>query len=186
MIRVAGYTIALATKCTFEVTLNTISARTKRDRGNDEVPEYISFSLSSENLVGMNDHTMQHTQATLMDAFVRKQAVSVEVMLAANSSLSVPAGDWVPGPVTHKGFKAYGGMALIKQLSLNGATDGFATMSVQLTGIGELTPVESAAIVTSISGDTLYIEGPVEIDKEGLQGDGTISINDNTLDFVYE
>lgn len=138
MIRVAGHTIALATNCTFEASLNTLDARTKADNGANDVPDDITWSISSDSLLGLNPGTEQHTYATLMRLFLQKKPVDVEVFLAAGADSAVPAGDWQPDASLSKGFVPYSGNALIKSISLKGGVGDKATISVQLAGQGEL------------------------------------------------
>lgn len=181
MIRVGGATIALATSCTLDVTLQTLDARTKSDIGACEVGDYIAFSLSSESVVGKNEHVdIQHTQATLMALMVTKQPVYVEVMLAANSSQMVPGIDWQPGIMTRRGFRSYGGHALIKQIALNGAVGDKAKLTVQLSGQGELRPIAEPELISYVENGTLYVNGPAEVDGTNIELDTVI--NDNTLE----
>lgn len=181
MIRIDGRTVALATNCAIDVVLQTIDARTKSDAGAYEVADYISFTMNSESVVGMTDDT-QVTHAVLMEMMHRKQPVDVEVMIAANATLGKPAGrDWTPGPTAEKGFRGYGGRALIKQLTINAATDGNATMTVQLSGIGELEPQSTTEVSARVEGSTLYIEGSAEV-LNGLRVEGDVVINDNKLE----
>lgn len=182
MIRVAGATIALATSCTLDVTLQTLDARTKSDTGPYEVGDYIAFSLSSESVVGKNEHVdIQHTQATLMALMVSMQPVYVEVMLSANSSQMVPGIDWQPGIMTRKGFQSYGGYALIKQIALNGAVGDKAKLTVQLSGQGELRPIAEPELISYVENGTLYVNGPAEVDGTNIELEDIV-INDNTLE----
>lgn len=141
MIRVAGHTIALATNCSFEASLNTLDGKTKADNGANDVPDDITWSISSDSILGLNPGTEQHTYASLMRLFLQKKPVDVEVFLAADADSTVPADDWQPGASLSKGFAPYSGIALIKALSLKGGVGGKATISVQLAGQGELKPI---------------------------------------------
>lgn len=181
MIRVGGHTIALSTSCNIDISLQTVDARTKIDAGAMEVPDFISYTISSESVVGMNNDAIQQTQETLMELMIGKQPVDVEFMLAANAAYGVPAVDWQPGPMARKGFRSYAGKALIKQLSLKGALDGYATMTVQLSGRGALTPLEEPEVKSYVEGSTLYINGAAEVSRDGLILDEA-NINNNTLE----
>lgn len=137
MLRLNGATIALATSCNFSVTMNLISARTKRDSGDYYVPSHSSWSATSNNIVGASASN-QHTQDALMTLMHRKQPVDLEVMLAANPHLGVPEPDWSADSIGGSGFAPYGGKAYIKEVAVNTGVDGYAALSVHLTGIGEL------------------------------------------------
>lgn len=141
MIRVAGHTIALATNCSFDASLNTLDARTKADNGANDVPDDYTWSISSDSILGLNPGTEQHTYATLMRLFLQKKPVDVEVFLASGIDNAVPADDWQPGASLSKGFEPYSGSALIKSISLKGGVGDKATIAVQLAGQGELKPI---------------------------------------------
>lgn len=141
MIRLGGHTIALSTSCALECTLNTLDARTKENYGAPvEVADYISWNISCESLLGLNQGTEQHTYATLMDLFLAKQRVEVEVMLA-----DTLASDWTASmsPLS-AGIRPYAGEALIKSLSLTGDATGKAKIRIQLSGQGALQPLSVA------------------------------------------
>ena len=182
MIRVNGSTIALATSCTVDVTLQTLDARTKSDKGAVEIPDYIAFSLSSESFVGKNENVdIQQTQATLMALMGAKHPVTIEFMLAANSALAVTSADWQPGVMTRKGFQSYGGEALIKQVTLNGGVGDKAKLTVQLSGQGELHLIPEPELASYVEGNTLYVTGPAEIVNNSLDVEGA-TVNDNTIE----
>lgn len=141
MIRVAGHTIALATNCSFEASLNTLDARTKADNGANDVPDDITWSITCDSLLGLNPGTEQHTYATLMRLFLQKNPVDIEVFLASGIDSAVPAGDWQPGASASRGFVPLAGSALIKSISLKGGVGDKATIAVQLAGQGELKPI---------------------------------------------
>ena len=139
MIRIAGSTVALATSCTVDLTLQSINARTKSDKGAFEVGDYVAFTISCESLLGMNANTsIQQTQAALSEMMLAKAPVNVEVMIASGAQSSIPGKDWQPDPAT-AGFTPYEGLALIKQLSISGDVGDKARLTVNLAGIGELT-----------------------------------------------
>ena len=181
MIRVNGATVALATNCVLDVTLQTLDARTKSDDGACEVGEFISFTLTSESVVGKNPGTPQHTQSTLMELLRSMQPVDVEVMLAANAALAVPGTDWAPGMMALKGFQSYGGKALVKQVTTSGDVSGDGKLSVQLGGQGALVPIAEPELTSYVEGNTLYVNGPAEIVNNSLDVEG-VTINDNTIE----
>lgn len=181
MIRVAGHTIALATNCSFEASLNTLDARTKADNGANDVPDDITWSITCDSLLGLNPGTEQHTYASLMRLFLQKKPVDVEVFLAAGADSAVPAGDWVPGPSKIKGFAPYGGEAILKKISITGSVSDKAKISVQLAGQGELRELEYPLTAT-VDGNILILKGPVETTNEGiLCADKGIEIADKNI-----
>lgn len=181
MIRVAGHTISLATNCSFEASLNTLDARTKADNGANDVPDDVTWSISSDSILGLNPGTQQHTYATLMRLFLQKKPVDVEVFLAAGADSAVPAGDWQPGASASRGFVPLAGSALIKSVSLKGGVGDKATISVQLAGQGELTEIEQT-LTSRVEGNTLIIEGPASVERGELLIDGNLTITDNTIE----
>ena len=181
MIRLGGHTIALSTSCALECTLNTLDARTKENYGAPvEVADYISWNISCESLLGLNQGTEQHTYATLMDLFLAKQRVEVEVMLAGDTIGAVPQGDWKPGPSAMKGFTPYGGEALIKSLSLTGEARGSAKIRIQLGGQGELRKIDYP-LTAHVDGNTLVLDGPVEVVNGELRADKGIEVINDTI-----
>lgn len=180
MIRLGGHTIALSTNCAFDCTLNTLDAKTKEDDGANEVPDDITWSISCDSLLGLNPGTEQHTYATLMDIFLAKRRVEVEVMLAANATLGVGSGDWQPGPYTAKGFMPYGGEALIKSVSLSGGVSDSAQIKIQLSGQGKLQKIRYE-LTARVEGTTLVVDGPAEVERGELLVEGNVSVTDNTL-----
>lgn len=169
MLRVGGKTVALATSCALEETLETFDARTKDDEGAVDVPGAITGNLTTDSLLGMNEGPIQHTHATLSAAFREKQPVDVEVFLAANACDAVPAAGWANGPVKDKGFVGYAGRALIKSLRLTGDVEGKAKLSVQLGVQGELAPVTpSGLIAPDVNSQTLRLSGTAEVRRNTL------------------
>ena len=182
MIRIAGSTVALATSCTVDLTLQTINARTKSDKGAYEVGDYIAYSISCEALMGMNASTpLQQTQAKLAEIMLAKAVIDVEVMLAANARYALPGGDWIPGAMKMRGFQSYGGQALIKQLSMSGGVGEKAKLNIQLGGVGELHAIDEPALESRVEGSTLYVTGPVEVDGVALTAP-VVNVNDNILE----
>jgi hypothetical protein len=142
MIRVDGQTIALATSCSFETTVNVTDGRTKRSKGPNDVPTGISWNLTSENLVGINPGAIQQTYASLMMHALRKERVAVEFIIVEPSSDGI-RGDWLPGDeaiAVSNGFQAFTGEALITGVTLNAPIKAHASMTVKLNGQGELIP----------------------------------------------
>ena len=180
MIRLGGHTIALSTNCSFECTMNTLDARTKDDVGAVEKPEYVTWNISCESLLGINEGTEQLTHSQLMRLFLAGTPVEVEVMLASGASGAVPPSDWSPGPSAMKGFTPYAGTALIKSLSLTGEASGNAKINIQLGGQGELREVEYP-LTARVEGSTLVIDGPAEVERGELLVEGKVSVTDNTL-----
>ena len=181
MIRVDGRTIALATDCTFEATLNTLDARTKADVGTNEVADGYTWSIACNSLLGINPGTEQHTYATLMRLFRTGMRVTVEVFLAAGADGSVPVGDWQPGASSSRGFAPHIGEALIKSVSIKGGVNDNASISIQLGGQGELDETEQ--ILTSrVEGSTLIVEGPASVERGEILIDGELNITDNTIE----
>lgn len=182
MLRVGGKTVALATSCALEETLETFDARTKDDEGAVDVPGAITGNLTTDSLLGMNKAPIQHTHATLSAAFREKQPVDVEVFLAANACDAVPDGDWTNGPVKSKGFVGYTGRALIKSLRLTGEVAGKAKLSVQLAVQGELQPA-LPELESYVEGNTLYLKGNLEVVRGVLDlSDYELVVHDNTLE----
>lgn len=183
MLRVGGKTVALATSCALEETLETFDARTKDDEGAVDVPGAITGNLTTDSLLGMNKGPIQHTHATLSAAFREKQPVDVEVFLAANACDAVPDGDWTNGPVKSKGFVGYTGRALIKVLRLIGEVAGKAKLSVQLAVQGELQPALTPELESYVEGNTLYLKGNLEVVRGVLDlSDYELVVHDNTLE----
>lgn len=183
MLRLGGKTVALATSCALEESLETFDARTKDDEGAVDVPGAITGNLSTDALLGMNKKNIQHTYATLSAAFRAKQPVDVEVFLAANACDAIPDGDWTNGPAKSKGFVGYTGRALIKSLRLNGEVAAKAKISVQLGVQGELQPTIVPPLESSVEGNTLVLRGNIEVVRGVLDlSDYEIVEPDNTLE----
>lgn len=183
MLRVGGKTVALATSCALEETLETFDARTKDDEGAVDVPGAITGNLTTDSLLGMNKGPIQHTHATLSAAFREKQPVDVEVFLAANACDAVPDGDWTNGPVKSKGFVGYTGRALIKSLRVIGEVARKAKLSVQLAVQGELQPALTPELESYVEGNTLYLKGNLEVVRGVLDlSDYELVVHDNTLE----
>ena len=183
MLRLGGKTVALATSCALEESLETFDARTKDDEGAVDVPGAITGNLSTDALLGMNKKNIQHTYATLSAAFRAKQPIDVEVFLAANACDAVPDGDWTNAPVKSKGFVGYTGRALIKSLRLTGEVAGKAKLSVQLGVQGELQPVLTPELESNVVGYTLNLKGNIEVARGVLDlSDYELVEPDNTLE----
>lgn len=180
MVRVDGHTVALATSCQFEASLNTLDGRTLDDEAADDIADYISWSVNCDNLLGKNPGTEQHTHSTLMRLFLEKKRVTIEVMLAAGALQGLTDSDWQPGPYASKGFAPVGGTALIKSLSAKGDSGSKAALSIQLAGQGALRLLNYPT-TTYVDGTTLVVDGPAEVARGRLRTDigGVI---DNILD----
>lgn len=183
MLRLGGKTVALATSCALEETLETFDARTKDDEGAVDAPGAITGNLTTDSLLGMNKENIQHTYATLSSLFRAKQPIDVEVFLAANAAESMPAAGWTNGPVKKKGFVGHTGRALIKSLRLSGEVAGKAKISVQLGVQGELSPTLQPELESSVAGNILDLKGNIEVSKGVLDlSDYELFEPDNTLE----
>lgn len=180
MVKMNGQTVALATNCSFEASLNTIDARTKDDDGAYDIPDHITFTITTEHLMGAARGTGQQTYATLMERFIAKRPVDVELMIAGNAEGAIPEVDWSPGAMLARGFLPVGGAALIKSISVNGPLDGNATFSVALQGRGALVN-RSDKVTARVENNTLIIDGPAEVINGILVADGELTVTNNTL-----
>lgn len=171
MIRIDGATIALSTSCSVELAVQFIDARVKRDSGNNNIVDIISFTMSSESLVGMSDDT-QKSYDKLLRAMLLKAAVEVSTMLAVDTIRGVPVGGWIPrGENASRGFIPIRGRAFIERLTIKGNKDGNATMSIALAGQGlpTITSYDSS-LIAAVDNTTLLIGG----DNAALSGDKLI------------
>lgn len=183
MLRLGGKTVALATDCAFEGTIELFDARTKDDDGPIDECGIVSGTLSTESLLGINDGKTQHTFATLFACFQAREKIAFEVILAAGASGGLVAEDWHPGPTTSKGFVSFGGWALITSLRLNGGVSGKAKMSIQLKAQGAMTPLPAAEFSAEVIEGTLYLSGNVEGEKSTLNlSEYSIKEPDTTLE----
>lgn len=137
-----GATIALATSCSLEVTTQTQDVRTKDSAyGPDKEFDFCEWSLSSESLVGENEDVGdQYFAKDLLGMQLAGTPVDVVIGRVSRTSASIPAEGWgdplaVSSDVV---LGAYRGKALIMSSSVNAPTDGKATFSVKLDGLGEL------------------------------------------------
>ena len=163
MLRIGDKTIALATRCSIDYEAQMIDARVKLDSGAHDIVDFIKFSISSENLVGVSQNSV--TYKILADAMRQKLRIDVSTMLAHNAAGSIPAGGWIPAAVENeKGYSSIKGKAIITRLSVNGPTRGYATMSVTLAGQGSIAPTNYEKKVTAeVVGTTLVVSGHVAV-----------------------
>ena len=71
----------------------------------------------------------------------------LKIMLAANPHLGVPEPDWSADSIGGSGFSPYGGKAYIKEVAVNTGVDGYAALTVHLTGIGELNLINETNVI---------------------------------------
>ena len=145
--RVDGKTIALATSCSLNATTQFTDARTKDDaEGPVNEPDYIDWTISSENMVGANDGvTNEEVYTGLMDLMLAKQKVYVIVELVADGSGAIPQGGWQSDPSENRAFSPYGGFAYIESVNLTAPNEGNATISVNFKGAGPLEKVKKTS-----------------------------------------
>lgn len=143
MLFMGGKSIAFATSHTLEISLDTREISTKDNGGKWSEVEagIISWTMSSENLVGNPGEGKGYDD--LVDAMIARQPVDVVFALEGDSTDydagkldAVKSGGW--SPKTGNGRK---GKALITSVSLNAPNGEYATMSISMTGVGELTKV---------------------------------------------
>lgn len=185
MLRLGGKTVALATDCALEESLETFDGRTKDDEGAVDIPGAITGTLSTEALLGMNKGKLQQTYATLRAAFIARQPIDVEVFLAANAVEAIPGKDWSNGPMTSRGFAPVAGKALIKSLRLGGGVAGKATMSIQMGVQGELSPVAQPNLSATVEDGVLSLSGNIELSRGVLDiADYEATVEDNVLNLA--
>lgn len=145
--------IALATSHTLEITADTLEVSTKDLGGiwNHAMANNLSWTASSENLISTDSEGNGYTD--LMDMMIKRQEVTCIFALEGNSTDfegnkkdAVPTGGWTP-----KANNGYTGKAIVTSVSLNAANGEFATMSVQLQGVGELKAVSASTIAAMTS-----------------------------------
>lgn len=143
MLRVNGKTIALSTSCSLNTTTQTVEARTKDDATGPAAEfDYVDWTASSENMVGMNETTTgQMLYDELLALQIAGTKVEVSLALMQNAAGTVPSNDWQPETATGSGFAPYHGFALIESLNLNAPVDGNATVSVNFKAAGPLSKV---------------------------------------------
>lgn len=143
MLFMGGKSIAFATSHTLEISLDTREISTKDNGGKWSEVEagILSWTMQSENLVGNPGEGKGYDD--LVDAMIAREPVDVVFGLEGDSTDydagkldAVPSGGWKPK--TSNGRK---GKALITSVSLNAPNGEYATMSISMTGVGELTKV---------------------------------------------
>lgn len=180
MLRLGGKTVALATDCSMDLSLELIDAKTKDDVGAKDEAGDVAGTLSTDALLGINEGKNQQTFATLFAAFIAKQEVSFEAMIAAGAEGALSGEDWAVGVDSAVGFARYGGSALITALKLSGSVQGKAKYSVQLKTQGAISALDGAPLTVSVEGNTLVINGNVtvlDLDYYNL------AVSDSTLNF---
>lgn len=181
MLRLGGKTVALSTDCSLDLALETFDARTKDDVGGVDEPGEITGTLGSESLLGMNPGKTQQTFDTLMELFLAKRLIDVEVMLAAGALRELGAEDWVPGPIREKGFVGRIGKALIKSLRLTGGVQGKAKMSIQMALQGGLRAVTPELVRPSVTGQKLVLNGAAEVIGNTLHVDSAAAVVEGNI-----
>lgn len=121
--------IGLATSCTVDITMHTLDARTKDDDGAYPVADYMSFSITSESVLGLSEKENRQNYALLRFAMRLMQPVTVSIELMEEDE-SMPAADY--------GFVPLSGEALITSLKLGGDVNNKATLSIRLDGRGKI------------------------------------------------
>lgn len=142
MVRIDGKTVVFGTSCNLELSLVTADSKTKDDEGAHDTPISVKWSLKSDHFIGVGS-SAQTTYAQILQAFLSKVLVDVELMIARGADMGLPAEGWQPEwaiNVDRTGYIIVGGKALITSLNHSASVKGFATYSLQLTGQGELCP----------------------------------------------
>ena len=127
--------LALASNHTLDLQADTTETSSK-DSGSwaDSEVSKLRWTASSENFI----EGLEGDYAALVEAWRTKAVVDIVTAVPTNISESpVPEGGWLP-PTTGGG---YTGKALISSVTLNAPSEGNATMSISLTGKGELKPL---------------------------------------------
>jgi hypothetical protein len=146
MLFVNAKTVALATSCNVEVTTNTIEGRTKDSaHGPDPEFDYVAFTASSENFVGINgDGYNQQTAADLLDLQLAGTKVRLAFGVVARTSDAIPEGGWTSTMAAQNSYlKIYEGEAWIKSVSLTNPNDAKSTITVNFEGVGPLRVVDT-------------------------------------------
>lgn len=180
-IRINNATVALATSCTLDLTLNALQARVKELPGANDVPDYVGAALTSESIVGVNDGVAQQTHATLTSALLQGTLVDWEFAPVANSAGALPAGDWSPGLTNIRGMVALSGKALVTSISVNGALSGKATLSVQLAAQGVITVMPTPEVAAYVDGNNLVFTSGAEVVNNNLYTSGIVENNNLTI-----
>lgn len=184
MLRLGDRTVALATDCSAELSLELFDAKTKDDIGANDVPGDISGTLSTDALLGINEGKKQQTFDSLTNLFFAKQEISFEVFLAANAMDALQGEDWTNGPMKSKGFSRLIGKALITSLRISGKVTGMATYSAQMKIQGEVAEAEQTTLTASVDEGTLLLDGDVEVVNNVLNlNDYNLVVDDDTLKF---
>lgn len=141
MVTLGGKTVALATSCTINITRAMNSASSKDDGAwSESEPGDISWNVSSDSLFAADtsDGANQIAYDELFEQMVAGSEVVVAFGVVNNpSAAGLPANGWT----LSSGM--YTGSAYISDLSTSGAKNSPANISVQLTGVGELSKVKA-------------------------------------------
>lgn len=138
MVTLGGKTIALATSCVINMNRAMNSAATKDDGAWDAPePGDMSWDVSSDSLFAadVDDAANQLAFDALFDAWKNGSKLVVAFGVVSTPAQSLPAGGWVLGS------GAYSGDAYVESVSINAAKGSSSTISVKLTGCGELDKV---------------------------------------------
>ena len=133
MLRLGGRTVALATSCSMELSLELYDAKTKDDIGAKDIGGDIAGNISSDALLGMNEGKDQQSFPTLYSLFREKQEVDFVFFVAAEAMGSLQERDWASDTAIDSSiFPTLAGKALITSLRLSGEVAGYAKYSVTL------------------------------------------------------
>lgn len=133
-----GKSIAYATSHTLTISGDTQDTSNKDEGGGDwgsnEVSK-LSWSATSENMYSLDGQGSNFDD--LYDLMVKKEPVTATFSKKTETATDVPDGGWTASKPD------YEGKAVITSLELNAPNGEYATYSVQFTGVGALTKVES-------------------------------------------
>lgn len=142
MIRIEGRTIALATNCQLSMNANIEETKTKDNAvGPAGEFESLSWTMSSNNIVGMNEglDNLQVTHLELSRKMIAGEKLELEFTPVAEPNGSIPVEDWGSKEDTTGVIGVYTGVALIESLSLDAPAEGDAKLDVSFRGVGPLT-----------------------------------------------
>lgn len=139
MLFLGGYSVALATNHTLEISGETTDTSNKDEGGgmwaSSEVSK-ISWTITTENLYTIDGEGKEFSDLfTAMANGTQLDAVFATKLAAQASLTHVPEGGWTPVATVPK----YSGKVVVTSLSLNAQNGEYATFSATLTGVGALT-----------------------------------------------
>lgn len=152
MLFVGGKSIAYATSHTLGLSMETLEVSTKDNSGKWAEAEgsIISWTLSSDNLV--SDSGKGQNIDDVIDMMLARTPVDVIFTREKNSPdydggklEAVPDTGWTPDA------KGYKGKALITDVQVTADNGSWATASITLTGVGELTKVGASGFALAAS-----------------------------------